>query len=620
MIQESAIFTFLYKKKGITYCENDNLLFLQQIFIIFFLTLKPQTKRIMKKNKIATILATVFLTLTAAVVNAAPTPSQSILRLPATLKGAERLDAMYQYYNKATYMKSCDEEVKCLDLLVAECDRQKNIPMRAEYMSCYYYTYYNHGKTEELVKYVEETRGFMKEHQYWSHYYSGWVLVVKEYAYLGKFQTALHEVQQMYNDARANNNKFGLGQAAYLYGIIYAQLSRHSLAIKWFRYSISLLPEDVPDALMTAYDEYCNELNNIQKYRDVERVIPQWENILKRIAKKKGKNVKDDPYYMYESYICYEGAVAACRLNQLNKARYYIDEMKTLKNSLNNPSISDIETDYYMAKGDYATALRYNGLVLDYCYAQDTKSSVYTYLVEQAEIYGHLNRWQEAIQTYRTAINLKDSLDNASTISQINELQTLYKTDELKLEKRNMKNIIIGGASCCLLLILMLIGYIIHLRRVHAKNKIIYSAILARQKREDETEALAERMMTENHRSDGYQQMYNQLKKMIKEQELFKKADFSRDDAAILLGTNRTYLSDMLRQCSKAKSFSDFINGFRLRYAAKLLTETADKSVSEISDMSGFNSRSTFNANFRNVYGMTPSEFRTISVEKKFTE
>ena len=88
---------------------------------------------------------------------------------------------------------------------------------------------------------------------------------------------------------------------------------------------------------------------------------------------------------------------------------------------------------------------------------------------------------------------------------------------------------------------------------------------------------------------------------------IFEKTD--PDTLAGLAGTNRTYIYDALRECAGVTP-TDFINGYRLRYAAHLLASTTD-AVTIIAELSGF-SRSSFFRVFSDAYGMSPSEYRRV--------
>lgn len=63
-------------------------------------------------------------------------------------------------------------------------------------------------------------------------------------------------------------------------------------------------------------------------------------------------------------------------------------------------------------------------------------------------------------------------------------------------------------------------------------------------------------------------------------------------------------------------SFFDFVNYHRVEAAKALLIAEPDKSVLEISELAGFNSKSAFNRFFKKFAGVTPTEFRKNSEGK----
>lgn len=79
-------------------------------------------------------------------------------------------------------------------------------------------------------------------------------------------------------------------------------------------------------------------------------------------------------------------------------------------------------------------------------------------------------------------------------------------------------------------------------------------------------------------------------------------------ELAIVLGTNRTYLSQYFNQNCES-TFYDFVNDYRIHHA-KLLLHSTDDTLETIAMNSGFNSLSTFRRAFVQREGMSPIEFR----------
>lgn len=79
-------------------------------------------------------------------------------------------------------------------------------------------------------------------------------------------------------------------------------------------------------------------------------------------------------------------------------------------------------------------------------------------------------------------------------------------------------------------------------------------------------------------------------------------------ELAMLLGTNRTYLSQYFNQNCE-RTFYDFVNDYRIHHA-KLLLHSTDDTLETIAMNSGFNSLSTFRRAFVQREGMSPIEFR----------
>jgi len=99
---------------------------------------------------------------------------------------------------------------------------------------------------------------------------------------------------------------------------------------------------------------------------------------------------------------------------------------------------------------------------------------------------------------------------------------------------------------------------------------------------------------------------------LMEEEELFRRKDLRVADIARELGTNTTYISACINgQCGV--SFTEFVTGYRVRYAQKLMTERPQTLLSHIGEEAGFASEKSFYRSFKAVTGLTPSEWKVSS-------
>lgn len=78
-----------------------------------------------------------------------------------------------------------------------------------------------------------------------------------------------------------------------------------------------------------------------------------------------------------------------------------------------------------------------------------------------------------------------------------------------------------------------------------------------------------------------------------------------------MLNTNRTYLSGYIKSTYRM-SFRDWVTGLRLEYAKRLLTDSPERTVGEISEASGFLSLSYFTKVFTEKTGSSPARWRRL--------
>jgi len=100
------------------------------------------------------------------------------------------------------------------------------------------------------------------------------------------------------------------------------------------------------------------------------------------------------------------------------------------------------------------------------------------------------------------------------------------------------------------------------------------------------------------------------LDRAMKSRKLFTESSLTLADLSRDLHTPQNYVSQTLNQKIGLK-FYDYIAQHRVEEAKGLLTQGDDsKTILQIALDVGFNSKSTFNAAFKRLAGMTPSQFR----------
>jgi len=104
------------------------------------------------------------------------------------------------------------------------------------------------------------------------------------------------------------------------------------------------------------------------------------------------------------------------------------------------------------------------------------------------------------------------------------------------------------------------------------------------------------------------------LKKRLQEwmvrEEPFLNPDITLSRLAEELDCQAKDLSQVINE-GFDRNFNDFINGYRVEMAKKLLLESEDPVILELAYDVGFNSKSSFNASFKKLTGCSPTEFRS---------
>ncbi|TGL92749.1 AraC family transcriptional regulator [Leptospira barantonii] len=109
------------------------------------------------------------------------------------------------------------------------------------------------------------------------------------------------------------------------------------------------------------------------------------------------------------------------------------------------------------------------------------------------------------------------------------------------------------------------------------------------------------------------------LNDLMRSERYYLDEDLTLGRLAEELEIHTHQLSEILNQ-NLGKTFREYVAGFRLDEAARILIEEPQRSVLSAAYASGFNSKSAFHKLFQERFGCTPTMFRSEAISKNKTE
>jgi AraC-like DNA-binding protein len=121
-------------------------------------------------------------------------------------------------------------------------------------------------------------------------------------------------------------------------------------------------------------------------------------------------------------------------------------------------------------------------------------------------------------------------------------------------------------------------------------------------------ETLGPAIATPRADSAGDAEVVEKIDDLMRTQELFRDANLNLNRLGRKASLPARRISIAVNRVH-AKNVSQYINGYRIAEACRLLTET-DQPVTKIMFEAGFQTKSNFNREFRRVTGMSPVAWR----------
>lgn len=281
------------------------------------------------------------------------------------------------------------------------------------------------------------------------------------------------------------------------------------------------------------------------------------------------------------------------------------------------PSVYDFvaEARYLAMTGRYDEAFRMfrksdslyfaQGRAINTVYIQNNMMAEYKALQEAG-------RTNEVLALADRMRRLTDSIHVQERRIDVEQEQEI-REKEAEIATRRQSVIVYRIFAIAAFLICLFVAYMFW--RAAQYNKVLFEKnrrLLAEiEQHEREQQQAIEQLKAEpEEQLTAEQRLYRRLCELMKNPNVFTDPDTNQDTLARLLGTNRTYVYDALRECAD-QTPTDFINGYRLRHATHLLATTTD-SVGLIAELCGL-SRRTFYRLFNDTYSMSPADYRKVA-------
>lgn len=330
----------------------------------------------------------------------------------------------------------------------------------------------NFSLTEMQAAEAEVQMGWFRKHGQWDYYYRTWQLRANAICALGKLQAALHETQQMLDDAKERDNKLGRAMAYKQIGVIYLNMKQTEPAIEALRHYAELMQDEKGDyaSLSNIYYRMAKAYDYDKAFDKELQVTQEWFGFIKEKAAK-------DPEARTQEYYnsCYLARAAAyIGLENYAQARQALDVAANYAHQ-NNTALGlhhyyKMEARYYLAIGNASKALLYT----DSVHLMTSERDDHTEEV-RAQALIMLGKGIEAARIYQQLYHEKDSVFGRDARQHLDELNTLFQVDELKTAQQRTKLIytVVAALTIMLaLLVLLLFGWRSAIRQKKANEQL----------------------------------------------------------------------------------------------------------------------------------------------------
>ena len=422
------------------------------------------------------------------------------------LGDSARMMAYEQMYNLAMVDDNIDRQVGILNEWIVEARRQRHNDYLSYVLIARASLFYNNDLNDSICFHVPKEMKVLKEIGSWDRYFEIWAFLINTYIYGEKASIGLHEVKSMFDEAEKLNNKYGMGLAYNCMGNGYMVLGALDESVKSYRKALDVLLdlEVIHSVVMELYPSYADALNDQKDYDRLESLTVEWDRILTRFISQHKDDFPEGGYQLMALWAYNYLAKAQAHIGKGNvkKAKADLDEVKA--RLLTDDDYVGQKYLFYRAQlcilqGNYEEALELNNRRMELMEATDDKSVLIMVRHQRAQLMEQLGRYAEAAHLYRDMYSINDSINQHDTKNQLNEMNTLFRVNEIQMEKERAQFTftIVVTLVVLLALAVFLVFRIIAAKRLkvaHDKLEKTHNDLLVAYDNLEETTAAKERI------------------------------------------------------------------------------------------------------------------------------
>ena len=365
-------------------------------------------------------------------------------------------------------------------------------------------SFYNRGEADSIKAFFQNDMDKLRHLGQWNEYYEVWTFYINSLIYYSNSKNqALREVQLMFADAMERKETYGQGIAYYTMGNVYLNMNNLDQSADAYEKGLQQLLQLSPLPIYTSevFSYLGDVLNEQGKYQQLLELTIKWKEFIDQYIK---ENPQLDAghqnlLWFYYDIACAQAALGQERLDDAEKTLAHAKEIKGEDTSYESMAWLIAQSQLRLKQGRYAEAFELNTRRLRMIPAGEDKAIFLTIAAQRAEILSGMHRFEESSALYHEMYRLKDSISGADTKNQLNELNTMFHVDELKMEQERtqFRNTLIIVGIILLAMVIFIVFRIIAARRLkkaHDQLQATHEELLTAYDQLEETTTAKERI------------------------------------------------------------------------------------------------------------------------------